>query len=121
MTLKIYEIGSLTGEIEQELGTAFIPTGIFSRIIKLQETMDLEHPDKLDEQSAEEIFTLISELFNSRVDVKKIKAQTNLPEVVMLLKNIVNRVNEANQGGDDENPTTPALIQSPVNRTRKRH
>lgn len=91
-----------TNEVVRELSRAFVPTGIFTEIVKLLPLMDLKNPQKVDPEAAESMYALISELFGGQIAVDQIKQGTDLNEFLALFETIVARVKT-------ETPTNPTL------------
>lgn len=105
-----------TAEIEREISTAIIPTGIFTEVVRMMKVADLEHPEDLDEQTVESLYALVAELFGNRITIDEIKAGTDLTEFVAVLTNLMARVGAQFSDNVPANPTQPAQ----TTRRRKR-
>lgn len=101
-----------------ELSRAFIPTGIFSELVQMLESVDLTHPEKLDSNAVDNIYALVVEIFGGgRITLDQVRLGTDLVEVVALIRNIMARVESVMPAGDLPNPTPPGAARG----NRKRH
>ena len=105
-----------TNEVLKTLSRVFIPTGVFGEIVALMQGIDLQHPEKLDQNAVESIYALVVEVHGNQISVDEVKSSTDLGEVLALLTNIMARVGALLPVSDTElaNPTQ-------AGKTRNRH
>lgn len=96
-----------TNEVVKEFTRAFIPTGIFTEIVKLLKFIDLQNPQDLEPETAESLYVLISELFGGQITIDQIKQGTDLNEFLALVGAIVARVKTEMPASAEPNPTLP--------------
>ena len=113
--LKLTLYNPETNEVEKEFSRAFIPTGIFTELVKLMKAVDLKHPEKLEPETADSLYALISELFGNQITIDQIKKGTDLGEFMVLFATIMSRVEGEVSQPNPTNPTMPGQI------SRKRH
>lgn len=104
-----------TNEIIKEFTRAFIPTGIFTELVKVTKGVDLKHPENIELATLEQLYALISELFGNQLSIDQIKKGTDLGEFLTLFETVVSRVGASLDDGQPVNPTLPGTT------SRRRH
>jgi hypothetical protein len=96
-----------TSEVDHEESTAFIPTGIFTELARMMKTIDLTHPEELEEETIESLYALVAGLFGNRITIDQIKQGTDLGEFMAVITNIMARVGAEFPENVQANPTLP--------------